>query len=458
MSAPSESLATLSARTNRETARIIGATYIDRNPDFQRDYEAWSEKLCTRFIESILLGRATNPIWLVVNEDNNCLDVLDGKHRLTTAIIFMNDTDPNDSKKIRPDAIRIGASISSPEFLKYKGKTFSELELADREKIRNYRFAINILDSSYREEDKLNEMYEILNKSSKPLNYYEQKKPLYKPLYDLISPHSTRLLNTVLFPKDKSTRGNVDTEFLTLIALAQPTLPSFSSLRDNYKKWADTTIGETFDDITQNLNKHGKTIIELSKRLINYLDTFRNELRLFDGEDEIVAAKIIVARCAALIPQKEVFNLHSHTLTDTLKVQIFDRIRKDNLGIVGRNAAFQKAVIAAVDAIIHAAIGSTPTPRLFSPAQIAQRLAEQNKQCAICKKEIKAGQKYEGDHIVPWAAGGETVYENLQVVHKYKCHRVGKEASATQEKLNTSSGSPQAVGQISNPTNSHPPV
>jgi len=169
----------------------------------------------------------------------------------------------------------------------------------------------------------------------------------------------------------------------------------------------------------------------------------------------VVANKIIVARCAALIPTVAIFNRHSAALSAAIKEKVFNRIREDNLGMIGRNAAFQKAIIAAVDAIIYAEIGTMPTPRLFSSTQIEQRLAEQNKQCAICKKEIKVGQKYEGDHIVSWAAGGETVYENLQVVHKYKCHRVGKEA---QEKLNASSGSPQAVGQISNPTNSHPPV
>ncbi len=443
---PTYTIANLSMLTNREHARALRQKFINLNPDFQRDYEAWSEKLCTRFIESILLGRATNPIWLVNNPDDGCYDVLDGKHRLRTALDFMNDIDPTDPKgeRIHVNAIRIGASISSPEFLKYKGRTFSKLEEDDKDRIRNYEFSVNILDSSYREEDKLNEMYEILNHSSKPLNNYELKKPLYKPLYDLIAPYSNRLMNTIVFPKDESKRGKVDTEFLTMIALAQPVLPmSFSSLRDNYNKWVDNTFGEKYEDILKNLEEKKETLTDLSRRIIRYLDTFRNDVRLFDGEDEVVAAKIIVARCAALIPQPAIFNRHSVALSNTLKVQIFDRIRKDNLGIVGRNAAFQKAVIAAVDSIIHTEIGTAPAPRLFSPVQIEQRLAEQNKQCAICKKEIKVGQKYEGDHIVPWAAGGETVYENLQVVHKYKCHRVGKEA---QEKLNApsvASASPQ---------------
>lgn len=426
----SESLSTLSARTNRETARIVDATFIDLHPDFQREYEAWSEKLCTGFIETILIGRATNPIWLVINETNDCVDVLDGMHRLTTAIRFLHNQFP------------IGKSVSAIDPTKYKDKYFRDLSKDDQQRYRTYRFYLNVLDASYRDEDKLNEMYEILNCSARPLNEYEQKKPLYKPLYDLIAPYSMRIFDSPLYPKTESKRGDNDMAFLSLIALAQPNLPTFSSLRDNYKKWAAVAFGEKHDEITKNLEEKKEALTELSKRIIRYLDTFRNDERLFDGEDEVVAAKIIVARCAALIPSVALFNRHSTALSAALKVQIFDRIRDDNLGLVGRNAVFQKTVIATVDAVIHAEIGTVAAPRLFSREQIERRLTEQNKQCAICNKEIKTGQKYEGDHILGWAAGGQTVYENLQVVHKHKCHRVGKAAGGevaapAPEKLNT---------------------
>jgi len=30
--------------------------------------------------------------------------------------------------------------------------------------------------------------------------------------------------------------------------------------------------------------------------------------------------------------------------------------------------------------------------------------------------------KYDGDHIVPWASGGPTTYDNLQVLHR-RCHQ-----------------------------------
>jgi 5-methylcytosine-specific restriction endonuclease McrA len=40
---------------------------------------------------------------------------------------------------------------------------------------------------------------------------------------------------------------------------------------------------------------------------------------------------------------------------------------------------------------------------------------------------MKLKQQVEGDHKQAWAAGGKTVYDNLQVVHKI-CHRKKKDA------------------------------
>ena len=84
-------LSIINLRTNKETAIATNQIYINKNPDFQREYEAWDEKLKTRFIETILIGRAMNPIWTILNPDDNSEEVLDGMHRLTTALDFLNN-------------------------------------------------------------------------------------------------------------------------------------------------------------------------------------------------------------------------------------------------------------------------------------------------------------------------------------------------------------------------------
>lgn len=60
--------------------------------------------------------------------------------------------------------------------------------------------------------------------------------------------------------------------------------------------------------------------------------------------------------------------------------------------------------------------------RLFSAADRRRRLAEQGGRCNYadegCPSTQERGDLFEGDHIIPWSAGGRTVYENLQML----CH------------------------------------
>ena len=64
-------LSIINLRTNKETAFATNQIYINKNPDFQREYEAWDEKFKTRFIETILIGRAINPIWTILKPDED---------------------------------------------------------------------------------------------------------------------------------------------------------------------------------------------------------------------------------------------------------------------------------------------------------------------------------------------------------------------------------------------------
>jgi len=54
---------------------------------------------------------------------------------------------------------------------------------------------------------------------------------------------------------------------------------------------------------------------------------------------------------------------------------------------------------------------------------IKEKLKLQNDICPKCSKTIKERHEYEGDHIIPWTAGGKTIIENLQVLHK-RCHQL----------------------------------
>jgi len=406
-------LSMINMQTNREHAIASDMTFINLSPTFQREYEAWNEKMKTRFIESILLGRAMNPIWTVENSEDGSHEVLDGKHRLTTAIKFLNNE------------FALGDSLATLDTRIYKGKLFSELPQGDKNKIRNYNFTFNNLDSSYKEDnDKLMDMYEVLNASSKPLNKHEFHKPIYGAFYDLICSNKERWFNTPIFTKDKDTRGNLSTQLTKILALSEERLPhSFTSFSDIVTKWELENLGASKSYVQTCIQEKGVIYKERLDKIKKYMDKFiEEELFPKDTSQDPVATLIIVTRSVALIKNYSIFSRHIENLKMAFNTEIYEGSIQEKLGCASRNAMFQKKMIHKIDSIIMKEINECQEPRLFSPDVIAAKLAEQNRICTLCKLPILTHQKFEGDHILAWSQMGRTIPENCQVVHR-KCHK-----------------------------------
>lgn len=409
MSTTSIPVSIINIRTNEELAKTMNMSFINLSPFFQREYEAWNEKLKTRFIESILLGRAMNPIWTVENNEDGSNEVLDGMHRLTTSLKFMNNE------------FALGHSLCCLDVDSYKGKKFKNLTDEDKNKIRNYNFIFNHLDSSYRTDDKLMDMYEILNASSKPLNKYEFYKPRDAPFYELISVNQERWFKTPIFEKEKISRGDLHMELMKVLALSEERLPSsFSSINDIGDKWKFANLGSTKASVEECIKTNGAMYKECLDKVYKYMDKFIQE-GLFPCKDSVVTL-ILICRCVALIKKGEVFSRHISNLVAKFKSEFVDGSIQDKLECPSRNAMFQKKLIKAVDDIIREEIGEKEEPRLFGSAVIDAKLAEQDRKCALCNLTITKQQRYEGDHIIPWGQMGRTVPENCQVVHQ-KCHK-----------------------------------
>jgi hypothetical protein len=400
----------INVRSNKELAMAMNLQFINLSPSFQREYEAWNEKLKTRFIESILLGRAMNPIWTVENSDDGSTEVLDGMHRLTTVLKFLNNEFP------------LGSSLCSLDVNAYKGKCFEVLSNEDKNKIRNYNFTFNHLDASYRNDcDKLMDMYEILNASSKPLNKHEFHKPMYKPFYDLISVNHARWFKTPIFEKEKITRGDLFTDLTKVLALSEERFPlSFSSINDIANKWEATNLGGSKASVEECIMVKGSLYNERLDKVKKYMDKFLQE-GLFPCDDTVVTL-ILISRTVALIKKDAVFSRHISNLVTKFKSEIIDGSIQDKLGCTARNAMFQKKLINKVNDIIRTEIGETEELRFFTKAVIDAKLVEQNGICSLCNQSITKQQRYEGDHIHPWGQMGRTVPENCQVVHQ-KCHK-----------------------------------
>ena len=403
-------LSIIKLRTDKENARTTDQSWINKNPDYQREYEAWDEKLKSRFIETILLGRAMNPIWAIDNPDENSEEILDGMHRLTTALDFLNNKFTITGKYFTDDN----------KGTEYDKKFFSDLKGDDQSKIRNYKFTFNLLPSCYRTDaTKRRDMYEILNRSSKTLNDYEFNKVLYNPYFDIISSYKEDIK---FFFNKTDQRGEIETEIIHILILSEEIPNSWNSIISLTEKFYKENLGETEESVRQYLKTNTSSIkkkLDFIKKIILYLkeeNFFSTKKKVFNKN--YLPYKFIISRLAYRLKDISTFNRNIQKLLHIMKSEIteVEDIPK-KLNCKTRNATFQKKLIIMIDDLINKNYKNEP--RLFTKEMIERKLKDQGNVCNHCKKQKT---KYEGDHIIPWSQRGNTTYENLQVLCK-DCHR-----------------------------------
>lgn len=406
----------LHVRTHKENAIALNQQYLNIAPSFQRAYEAWDNKMKTRLIETILLNRAMNPIWTVINNVDGSEEVLDGMHRLKTALNYFNNEFPLDKKFV---------TLENPQ--NYSGKYFRDLSFNDQTKIRKYNFNLNTLDSSYRTDlNKLREMYEILNRSSRPLNDYEFNKVLQQPFYNIITDFKGVFSELSLFRTFKDNRGKIESEIEKLIVLSSDIPASWSSMNTLINKWKERTIGVKSEEIQIYVNNNKKNITETLNRASAIIKLLESNKVLSDDtkifRNNYIPYLFIVARMTYHFKNVTTVK-HYVNLIDKIKSEITGVNIQTKLGCSGRNSLFQGRLIKYIDKLIEDEINTDTSPRFFPPAMIDVKLKHQNGACTICNKIIKETDIYQGDHIVSWTAGGKTIMENLQVLH-VRCHEL----------------------------------
>lgn len=411
------SLSIINLRTNRESALAVGQVYLNKSPTFQRTYEAWDDKLKTRLIETILLGRAMNPIWTILNSTDGSEEILDGMHRLSTALSYLN----NEFKLSK-------TYFTSLDGEKYNSKKFCELTQDDQAKIRNYNFVCNKLDSSYHQDkNKLKDMYEILNRSSKALNDYEFNKVLLQPFYDIIAEKKQEFSDNDFFKRIPDMRGSLETEIIEILVLSEEKLPSsWSSITSLKEKWVNENLGSSDESISAYLVENKKLIVEKLNFILKIINAFISES--FYPEDKrtlkkyYLPHKFIISRCCVFFLKNfPLFNRHYKNLIQTFNQRVTGVDIQTQLGDKTRNAVFQKKLIQLIDDLIKEEVGDFT--RTFTKTIIQTKMKLQDNVCPECKHQIKEKDDYHAHHIKSWTSGGSSTIENCSVLHK-RCHEL----------------------------------
>jgi hypothetical protein len=419
-------------RINKEMAKLMNMPQLIPRPPIQRK-NCWSNKENTDFIDTVVRGWKCSPIFIIqkIDEDQEEEDedvlvdqIFDGAHKVEAVIKFMSNLFP--LEKI-PEL--------SPLKL-YEGKLFKELPLDIKNKIKNYKFTINYIDSeTANDKDALKILWERLNRAGKKLNDYELALPVIHDLVHIVLKPSLELfLESDIFTKEESKRGEAEKLLQMILATSEtaydeePYFKIFTSKKNLVKNWQDKRLGTKINEIKTNTEMNKEKWISNLKRASQYMKALK-EANCFNDDDQgaplLQSAHrgtelvFLLSRAVYHFGKPEEFRRICPDLAKEMKDIYFKTILRNE---AGRNGILQRKLLKDIDELVKK-YAAMKTKRLFPKEWIEQKLLEQDRICPLCKKKILENQSYQGDHIVKYGEGGETIYENLQVTHS-RCNQL----------------------------------
>lgn len=424
-----ESAITLFLRRNPNYANEHSRRCLVTRPPGQRK-PCWTIQDKTEMIDTYLREWVCPPIYIITRPSitENCPEgedhVFDGAHKLEAIFDFMNDEFALKYK-----------DITKAIMSEYNGKKFSDLPREIREKIRKYKFHINIVDEDTASDvDVLRVLWERVNRAGKRLNDYEINIPMMVPLLDkVIRPCLPSFFKTPLFPKEESNRGALEQKIQTLLAIADYSGQKINgnSLPALINDWHRRCMGTTMQEREANVEKNHEVWCDTLNRAVKIMADLVQENTFCDEEGDSIVEEaqrtdllMVLGRLVRVFPRMETFRSQKKVIAARLKTEIFERGSMEfvaALGCKGRNWTFQRKLIAEVDRILTTSAEAVQ-PRLFTREQKETKLAQQGGMCTLCQKKILPHHLFDGDHIVEWCEGGATTMENLQILHRH-CHQ-----------------------------------
>jgi len=419
---PEETAISLMNRTDPNMALQLNRPHLITRPPIQRK-NCWSDQDNTDFIDTVSRGWHCSPIFIITREkddegDQEILEdeVFDGAHKIEAVIKFMKG------------GFKLEKLPDTSPLKEYSGKEFNEIPLSIRNRIRNYPFTVNFIDSeTANDKDSLRILWERLNKSGKKLNDFELALPVISDLVAIVlKPSLTQFLESHLFTKDESKRGEGEKLLQMILALSESDITEshikdFSSKKNMVKRWQTSCLGDKITDIKQNTQKNSDKWIKILKKAADYLN-YLSEANCFvdaDGKNILQSAHrgtelvFLLGRLVYHFPKSENFRRICPDLAKTMKQAYFFKISRDEKG---RNGIFQKKLLKDIDSLVLDFCKDAPK-RKFTKEQIERKLLQQEGICPQCKEKILENQTYHADHIIPWSLGGDSSDDNCQISH-----------------------------------------
>ena len=420
-----ETAISLKNRTDKHVAKMLNRRLLKVRHKRQRE-NSWTPQENTDFIDTVVRGWICTPIYTIQEideEDGELIDcVFDGAHKIEAVINFVDNL--YSLKSINELSPLNGQS----------DKKFKELPKDIQQKILNYEFNVNEIDTEIADDkDSLKFLWERLNKAGRKLNSYELAIPVLQDLIKLVlTPCLPLFINSQIFTKETSSRGAAEKLMQMILAtsdspLSDPHLANFSSKVNLVKKWQNERLGQKISDIRVNTAKNSEKWNLILKTASQYMKAL-HEANCFvddEGKDILKPAHrgtelvFLLGRLVYHFKKPEEFRRICPALAKKAKEQFFSEIIRT---APGRNGMLQKSLLSDIDKLVLEFV-ERKTPRAFTKDQIATKLGEQTGLCALCSEPIFPHHKYTGDHIIPYSLGGETTLENCQVTH-VKCNGI----------------------------------
>lgn len=385
-------------------------------PEYQRNFVA-SPSTASKYIESILMD-VPIPVIYLAEEKGGKRSVIDGQQRLTSFLSFLDGRFPNGSE-FRLTGLKVLSELNR--------KSFHQLDQETQKKIKKTSIRTIVISKDSNEDIKF-EIFERLNTGSIKLNEDELRNSIYRGQYiKLLSELSENetfhdLVKKENFKKRMIYRGMI----LRFLALSEK---SYINYKPSMKQFCNKELRDHRNLSEQKAKEYTdrfKHCVDLVKVVFGE-SAFRRYMPMTDSSKagSWSSSRINMA----------LFDIQMGGFVNYTKNQVLakaDFIREAMVSLMTNNQDFIASLeirtsdremvkkrfkiwLETLDDII----GDDSIQNRLFPLSVKDRLFKENPYCAISGNKILSIDDAEVDHIVPFSKGGQTVFENAQLVLRY---------------------------------------